>query len=71
MSEAADKAIDILSKPHAKIHSYHINRLIQINNRYPKERIKQFLLSNLSCERNSSPAKINQTFLAKDLSKLL
>lgn len=71
LSEAANRAIDILSHSPEKIHSYHINRLIQINSRYPSERIERFLIANLSCERNNSPAKINQKYLANDLSKLL
>jgi hypothetical protein len=71
LSEAADRAIDILCHTPEKVHYYHINRLIQINSRYPSERIEQFLIANLTCERNHSPAKINQKYLAADLSRLL
>lgn len=71
LSDAANRAIDILSHSPERIHSYHINRLIQINSRYPSERIERFLIANLSCERNNSPAKINQRYLANDLSRLL
>lgn len=49
LSDAANRAIDVLSLTPEKVHYYHINRLIQINSRYPSERIEQFLIANLSC----------------------
>jgi hypothetical protein len=36
LSDVASKAIAKLSKEKEKIHSYHINRFIQINSRYPQ-----------------------------------
>ncbi len=71
LSEVAERAIAKLSAQPEKVHSYHLNRFIQINNRYPKASIEQFLLQHIGCERNPTPAKINQRYLIHDLSKLL
>ena len=71
LSDVSSLAIGALRKQPEKVHSYHLNRFIQINSRYPHEQVESFLLDHLGCDRNSTPAKINQPFLLKDLSKLL
>ena len=71
LRDVSGQAIKTLTLQPEKVRSYHLNRFIHINNRYPTEEIEKFLLKNIGCDRNSNPAKISQHYLTKDLSKLL
>lgn len=67
----AQKTIQKIQAEKIKVRAYHINRLIQINNKYPNKCIEEFLLEHIGEERNNSDAKITQPYLIKEISKLL
>lgn len=71
LSEISLSAIDQLQKQQDRIHSHHLNKFIHINNRYPKDKIEQFIIDNIGCERNHAAVKIKQMYLIKDLTKKL